>query len=184
MYRSITMRIEPNGAQRAFIDESMRVHHYVYNALKTAVRLHFEKHRRFPSQNTLNRICTRLWQNNGWMHRIYQNTLNQAAKRILDAFKACNPELEKCSRGGQAQQRLRSPRFKKLDRSNTFGYLSNRTFKIVEADGKRRLSLGKMPGTLRCYNQSTPIKGVPKTVVISRRLIGGHYEYSATIQYE
>ena len=58
------MRIEPNSEQRRFIDESMRVHHYVYNALITAVKLHFSNYGRLPSRNDLNRICTTIWQNN------------------------------------------------------------------------------------------------------------------------
>ncbi|MBR1452865.1 MAG: hypothetical protein IJ592_05145, partial [Candidatus Methanomethylophilaceae archaeon] len=84
---------------------------------------------------------------------------------------------------------LRSPRYKKLERSNTFGYISNKSFKVVDSvdnkgKNRRSLSLGKMKRSLRCYNQSTPIRGEPKTVIISRKDLGTHYEYYATIQYE
>ena len=194
MYRSITMRIEPDSEQRMFIDESIRVHHYVYNALITAVKLYFSNNGRMPSQNELNSLCTEMWRKNEWMHGMYQNTMNQASKRVLDAFRSCNPKMKQRSKkkkDGNTEGAfvLRSPRYKKLSRSNTFGYISSKTFKIItekDDDGKERrsLSLGKMKGTLRCYNQSTPIRGEPKTVVITRRDIGTHFEYFATIQYE
>ena len=194
MYRSITMRVEPNSEQRRFIDESIRVHHYVYNALITAVKLYFSNYGKMPSQNELNSLCTEMWRKNEWIHTIYQNTMNQASKRVLDAFKACNPKIKQRSRkkkdgNTEGAFALRSPRYKKLIRSNTFGYISNKSFKIVtEIDEKgrerRSLSLGKMKDTLRCYNQSTPIRGEPKTVIISRKDLGTHYEYHATIQYE
>jgi len=194
VYRSITMRVEPKSEQRAFLDESIRVHHYVYNALITATKLHFSYHGSLPSHSELNRVCTQIWQNNPWMHNIYQNTMNQAAKRVLDAFKSCNPEIRQVSRksnNGIAAGTfiLRSPRYKKLDRSNTFGYISNNTFKVINSidnKGKHRrcISLGKMKGLLKCYNQSTPIPGKPKTAVITRENLGTHFEYYATIQYE
>ena len=181
MYRAITMRVEPRSDQRRFLDESIRVHHYVYNAMITAVKLYFSYHGKLPSYNDLNRVCTQIWQNNPWMHGIYQNTMNQAAKRALDAFRSCNPGIKQVSRKKRDGN-------KKLERSNTFGYISNRSFKVedsVDSKGKNRrsLSLGKMKGSLRCYNQSTPIRGEPKTVIISRKDLGTHYEYYATIQY-
>ncbi len=194
MYRSITMRVEPKAEQRRFLDESIKVHHYVYNALITATKLYFSYHGNLPSHNELNKVCTQIWQNNHWMHGIYQNTMNQTAKRVLDAFKSCNPEIKQISRKRKSGNItgalvLRSPRYKKLNRSNTFGYISNNTFKVVNSiddKGKRRrsLSLGKMKGLLRCYNQSTPIPGKPKTVIITRRNLGTHYEYYTTIQFE
>jgi len=193
MYRAVTVRVEPKSEQRKFLDESIRVHHYIYNALITATKLYFSSFGRLPSHNELNRVCTKIWQNNMWMHSIYQNTMNQAAKRVLDAFKSCNPEIKQISKkrkdGAIAGAFvLRSPRYKKLSRSNTFGYISNNTFKIVDAADekgrhRRSLSLGKMEGLLRCYNQSTPIRGEPKTVIISRKDLGTHFEYYATIQY-
>ena len=135
-----------------------------------------------------------MWRKNEWMHGMYQNTMNQASKRVLDAFRSCNPKMKQRSKkkkDGNTEGAfvLRSPRYKKLSRSNTFGYISSKTFKIItekDDDGKERrsLSLGKMKGTLRCYNQSTPIRGEPKTVVITRKDIGTHFEYFATIQYE
>lgn len=135
-----------------------------------------------------------MWQKNEWMHTIYQNTMNHTAKRVLSAFKECNPYIkQKCGKNNNKKPNgkliLRTPRYKKLSRSKCLGYLSNNTFSIItytNANGKERrgLKLGKMEGILRCYNQSTPIKGVPKTVTISRYNVGSHFEYNATIQYE
>ena len=194
MYRSITMRIEPNSSQRKYIDESIRIHHYVYNSMITAVRIYFSNNGRLPSQNTLNRLCTKIWNKNPWMHTIYQNTMNMTVMRVLAAFKSCNPEIKQrnnTSWDGSLSGKLvlKSPRFKKLARSNCFGYLANNTFSIVNyvnSVGKecRGLKLGKMDGILRCYNQSTPINGIPKTVIITRKSVGSHYEYFATVQFE
>lgn len=58
MHRSITMRVEPNSKQRQFLDENIRVHHYVYNALITAVKLYFSYHGHLPTQNEMNTLCT------------------------------------------------------------------------------------------------------------------------------
>ena len=56
----------------------------------------------------------------------------------------------------------------------------------VNENGKkvRKLRLGKVKGPIRCYNQSTPISGEPKTCVVSRKDMGTHTEYYACISYE
>ena len=191
MIRAVRMKLHPNSGQRRFIDETIRVHCYVYNALITAVRLYFESNGHFPSENQLNRVCTRIWNNVPSFHGIYQNTMNCISKRVLRAYKKCNPSVRTrtyTDEDGSVRVAfgLTRPRFKKAGRYKSFEYLSNRTFSIVpDAKGRRRwLKLGKMDGTLRCYNQNTPIDGIPKTCTISRENCGTHYEYWASIVYD
>jgi len=196
MYRSIKMRVEPDAEQRAFLDASIEVNRIVYNGLITYCKLYFSENGCLPSSNQLNNVCTQMWQNHECFHSVYQNTMNHTSKRVLQAFSSCNPEYGFKSRGrrredgtGEGAVILRSPRYRKQRNFDSFGYLSNKSFRVVEYRSgsgriRRGLKLGKMGGILRCYNQSTPIGGVPKTVTITRRYMGTHYEYFATIQYE
>ena len=41
-----------------------------------------------------------------------------------------------------------------------------------------------MDGVLRCYNQDTPINGIPKVCTISREDCGTHFEYWASVTYD
>ncbi|MBE6527732.1 MAG: transposase [Thermoplasmata archaeon] len=189
MYRSITFRIDPNSSQRRFIDDSIDINCYIYNGLLVAIKQFYGGEGRLPSQMELNRISTRMWNSNEWMHRTYQNVMNDTGKRVLQAVKSCNPGLEKKKNGAGPDPPLRSPRFKKPCRYRSFGYLSNRSFAVVtyaDSNGrpKRGLKLGKMEGILRCYNQRTPLPGVPKTCTVGRRCTGDRMEYFATIQCE
>lgn len=194
MYRTIRMRVEPTAEQREFIDLSILYHCYIYNGLKTFVKLYFSEHGKLPSHNELNSVCTKIWQNHECFHTIYQNSMNYTSKRILQAFKSCNPTIR--SNGNRNSEgleegslSLKCPRYKKPERFNSFGYLSNNTFKIISyrrSGGrmKRGIKLGKMTGVLKCYNQNTPLPGIPKTITVSRENLGTHFEYYATIQYE
>ena len=191
MIRVVRMKLHPNSGQRRFIDDTILVHCYVYNALITAVRLYFESNGHFPSENQLNSVCTRIWKNVPSFHGIYQNTMNCISKRVLRAYKKCNPSVRTrmyTDEDGSTRIafELTKPRFKKPGRYKSFEYLSNRTFSIVpDSKGKRRcLKLGKMGGTLRCYNQNTPIDGIPKTCTVSRENSGTHCEYWASIVYD
>ena len=90
MYRSLKMRIEPDSEQRKVIEASFRYHCYVYNALITACKLYFKTNGRLPSQFDLNKLCTQIWQNCPFLHRyLYQNAMNETAKRVLQAFAKC-----------------------------------------------------------------------------------------------
>ena len=105
MYRSLKMRIEPDSEQRKVIEASFRYHCYVYNALITACKLYFKTNGRLPSQFDLNKLCTRIWQNCPFLHRyLYQNAMNETAKRVLQAFAKC----EENRRGKERRNRGKS----------------------------------------------------------------------------
>ncbi len=195
MLSTVRMRVEPDAAQREFIDSTLDVHRYVYNGMLTAVKLFFGMNGRLPSENDLNRVGTRIWQNTPCFRGIYQNTMNCISKRVLHAYKCCNGSIRRVDRkyDGEGHESgtlaLTRPREKHLRRYRSFTYLSNRTFSLVTYEtgsGRQRrgLKLGKMPGILRCYNQSTPIGGTPKTCTVSKVDYGTHAKYFASITYE
>ena len=98
MLSTVRMGIEPDAAQRKFIDETLDVHCYVYNGMLTAVNLFFGMNGRLPSETDLNRVGTRIWQNTPCFHGIYQNTMNCISKRVLHAYKCCNENIRRVNR--------------------------------------------------------------------------------------
>ena len=187
MYRSLKMRIEPNSGQRMIIDESFRIHCYVYNGLITACKLYHKKNGKLPSQFTLNKICTVIWHNSPNMHDIiYQNSMNETAKRVLQAFDKCEENRRRKEYRAKKEGReqtfngLSCPRFKKPAR---FGSFTNPLHMdvFIEKNGKRLLKLSKVKDPIRCYNQRTPVPGVPKTCTVRRVDRGTHTEYYASL---
>ena len=187
MYRSLKMRIEPNSGQRRIIEESLRCHCYVYNGLITACKLYYKKNGKLPSQFTLNKICTVIWHNSPYMHEfLYQNAMNETAKRVLQAFDKCEDNRKKKERRAKKKGKeqmfrgLSCPRFKKPAR---FGSFTNplHTDIFTERIGRRLLKLSKVKDPIRCYNQDTPLPGIPKTCTIRRISCGTHTEYYASL---
>ena len=80
------------------------------------------------------------------------------------------------------------PRYRSYGQFNSVTYPSPRDYSvIVEKKGKkqkRMLRLGKIPGLIRCYNQSTKIDGMMKTCTIKRKDMGHYSLYFACIAYE
>jgi len=187
MYRSLKVRIEPNSGQRRSIDESLRYHCYVYNGLITACKLYHQKNGKLPSQFILNKTCTVIWHNSPYMHDVlYQNAMNETAKRVLQAFEKCEENRKKkeheALKKGKEQVfcGLSCPRFKKPAK---FGSFTNplHTDAFKEKNGRRLLKLSKVNGLIRCYNQNTPLPGIPKTCTVRRTNCGTHTEYYASI---
>jgi len=187
MYRSLKMRIEPNSEQRKIIDDSFRIHCYVYNGLITACKLYHRKYEKLPSQFTLNKLCTVIWHNSPYMHDIiYQNAMNETAKRVLQAFDKCEENRRKkeykAKREGREQtfHGLSCPRFKKPARFNSYTNPLH-TGVFIEKNGRRLLKLSKIKDPIRCYNQRTPVPGIPKTCTVRWVDRGTHTEYYASL---
>ena len=192
MYRSLKMRIEPDSEQRKVIEASFRYHCYVYNALITACKLYFKTNGRLPSQFDLNKLCTRIWQNCPFLHRyLYQNAMNETAKRVLQAFAKCEENRRKRDRGKSKGKEdaeattppetgLACPRFRKPSRF--YSYTNPLHMEVfTERNGRRMLKVSKVKGPVRCYNQKTPIPGVPRTCTIEKVDKGTHTEYYACL---
>ncbi|MBQ7702335.1 MAG: hypothetical protein IJT54_08050 [Candidatus Methanomethylophilaceae archaeon] len=145
------MKLHPNSSQRHFIDETIRIHCYVYNALITGVKPYFGSNGHLPSENELNKVCTRIWNNMLSFQGIYQNTMNCISKRVLNAYRKCNPSIRtRKYRDDEGSEgivfELTIPRFRKPCRYSSFSYLSNKSFSIVpdaKGKGRRCLRLGR-----------------------------------------
>ena len=192
--KTIRFRIEPNAAQREAIDQMIDANRLVYNNMVTACKIQYNRDGKMPSVFDLSRIGTRMRRNAPYVAKAHSMTLNETSKRVVQAFKKTlsdhNKEtgmffvetMEVKMRGD------RFPRYKSLNQFNSLTYPSVRDYSVVteKKDGKRRrfLRLGKVPGLIRCYNQSTDIKGDLKTCTIKRKDMGSHSVYYASIVYE
>jgi putative transposase len=52
---------------------------------------------------------------------------------------------------------------------------------FTERNGRRMLKVSKVKGPVRCYNQKTPVPGIPKTCTIEKVDKGTHAEYYACL---
>ena len=192
--KTIRFRIEPNAAQREAIDQMIDANRLVYNNMVTACKIQYNRDGKVPSVFDLNRIGTRMRRNTPYVAKAHSMTLNETSKRVVQAFKKTLSDhkretgmffvetMEVKMRGD------RFPRYKSFKQFNSLTYPSTRDYSVVteKKDGKRRrfLRLGKIPGLIRCYNQSTEIKGDLKTCTIKRKDMGSHSVYYASISYE
>ena len=192
--KTIKFRIEPNSKQRKVIDQMIDANRLVYNNMLTACKIHYGKTEELPSAFDMNKIGTRMRHNSPYVSKAYSTTLNETAGRVI---KACEKTLgihEKES-GILDVDTLtfilpdrHFPRYKSYNQFNSITYPSQRDYSIIiEKKGgkqKRMLRLGKIPGLIRCYNQSTKIDGIMKTCTIKRKDMGRYSVYYACIAYE
>ena len=192
--KAIRFRIEPNAAQREAIDQAIDANRRVYNNMVTACKIQYNRDGKTPSVFDLNRMGTRMRRNAPYVAEAYSLTLNGTSKRVVQAFKKTLGDHEK-ETGMLFVETVEFMmhgdhflRYKSLNQFNSITYPSTRDYSIVteKKDGKRRrfLRLGKVPGLIRCYNQSTEIKGDLRTCTVKRKDMGSHTEYYASIAYE
>ena len=192
--KTIKFRIEPNSEQRKVIDHMIDANRLVYNNMLTACKIHYAKTKELPSVFDMNKMGTRMRHNSPYVAQAYSMTLNETAGRVI---KACNKTLgihEKES--GEFDIDTFSfnlpdhhfPRYKSYSQFNSITYPSPRDYSVIaEKKGskkKRMLRLGKVPGLIRCYNQSTKIDGMMKTCTVKRKDMGHYSLYYACIAYE
>ena len=192
--KTIKFRIEPNSEQRKAIDQMIDANRLAYNNMLTACKIHYRKTKKLLSAFTLINMGTKMRHNSPYVSKAYSTTLNETAGRVM---KACEKTLgihEKES-GILDVDTLtfilpgrHFPRYKSYNQFNSITYPSQRDYSIItEKKGrkqKRMLRLGKIPGLIRCYNQSTKIDGIMKTCTIKRKDMGRYSVYYACITYE
>ncbi|MBP5735434.1 MAG: hypothetical protein J6W53_06440, partial [Candidatus Methanomethylophilaceae archaeon] len=196
-YKVVKMRIEPNSSQRRIIDHTIDYNRYIFNSLITANKLFFRKHSRLLSEFEMNNLCTILRRRWPCFRVMHSTTHNDVSRRVHQACMKCMDNAVSKKRRAVAKGVMSAeeplpmtwPRYRNHNRYDSYAHLSNRDFGIVEStngNGKmvRRLKLGKVKGTVRCYNQCTPITGIPKTCIVTRKDVGTHTEYYACISYE
>ena len=192
--KTIKFRIEPNSEQRKVIDHMIDANRLVYNNMLTACKIHYAKTKELPSVFDMNKMGTRMRHNSPYVAQAHSMTLNETAGRVI---KACKKTLSIHEKGsGELDIDTFSfnlpdhhfPRYKSYNQFNSVTYsLPNYYSVVTEKKGskkKRMLRLGKVPGLIRCYNQSTKIDGVMKTCTVKRKDMGSYYVYYACIAYE
>ena len=192
--KTIKFRIEPNSEQRDIIDQMIDANRLVYNNMLTACKIHYAKTKELPSVFDMNKMGTRMRHNSPYVAQAYSMTLNETAGRVI---KACEKTLgvhEKES--GELGIDTFSfnlpdhhfPRYKSYYQFNSVTYPRTIDYSVVtEKKGskkKRMLRLGKVPGLIRCYNQSTKIDGMMKTCTVKRKDMGHYSLYYVCIAYE
>ncbi len=192
--KTIKFRIEPNSEQRKAIDQMIDANRIVYNNMLTACKTHYTKTEQLPSVFEMNKIGTMMRHNSSYIAQAYSMTLNETARRVI---KACEKTLgthEKESGGFDIDNFIFTLPVHRFPRYRSYGQFSSVTYPlprdysvIIEKKGKkqrRMLKLGKVPGMIRCYNQSTKIDGVMKTCTIKRKDMGHYFVYYACISFK
>ena len=192
--KTIKFRIEPNSEQRNIIDQMIDANRIVYNNMLTACRIHYGKTKEIPTVFDMNKIGTRMRHNSPYISKAYSLTLNETAGRVI---KACGKTLGTHKKeSGEFDidtftfilPDRHFPRYRSYGQFSSVTYPSPRDYSVItEKKGRkqrRMLRLGKVPGLIRCYNQSTKIDGVMRTCTIKRKDMGRYHVYFACIAYE
>ena len=196
--KTTKMRIELTSEQRKAVDHNIDANRLVYNSMITACKIVYHTAGRLPTVFDLNKLGTQMRHNHEYIGSAYSTTLNSTSKRVI---KACEKTLGKKRRKDKRKTETsaeedsqgsddgnRFPRYRPKGSFSSYTYPTPRDFSVVteKRNGKKRryLRLGKVPGLVRCYNQSTKITGQVKTCIIKRKNMGSYYQYYACITYE
>ena len=192
--KTIKFRIEPNSQQREMMDQMIDANRLVYNSMLTACKIQYEKEGTIPTVFDLNKLATIMRHNSSYISSAHSMSLQETSKRVHEAFERTLDENKKRMSELDIEtftfriQGNHCPRYKSFNQYSSFIYPSPRIFSIItEKRGKKKrrlLKLGKIPGTIRCYNQSTPINGVIRTCTIKRKDMGRYHQYFACVTYE
>ena len=192
--KTVKFRIEPYSVQRSIIDQMIDANRLVYNNMLTVCKIQYEKDGTIPSVFDLNKLTTIMRHNSPYVKKAHSMTLLETSKRVHEAFTMMmDNNRKKMSELNIDTLTFRingnhHPRYKSYNQYSSFTYPSSKVFSIItEKRGrkkKRYLKLGKIPGMIRCYNQSTPIDGMMKTCTIKRKDMGRYHQYFAYVTYE
>ncbi len=82
LYLTYKARIYPNSEQRRAIATNIEKSRYVHNLMITYCRPHLDGYGRLPSRNDLVRFGTLIWKRCHSFHDMYQNSMNETARRL------------------------------------------------------------------------------------------------------
>ena len=189
LYLTYKARIYPNSEQRRAIAANIENNRYVHNLMITYCRLHLDGYGRLPSRNDLVRFGTLIWKRCHSFHDMYQNSMNETARRVLISYKGCLEKARAVAVDGTVAGDHGRPRYRKTGCCRSYGYPSSAGFSIREMDGRHYIRLGKVAGGkgskgkgLRLHGPDIP-KGTPKTCTVSRTDMGTHYEYHVSVVF-
>ncbi len=175
--RCAVYRLYPNKEQERRMLHSLDVTRNVYNALVNTCQIYIGFRLPFPSFIDLNRMVTKIRQENEWMQDVHSHLFTSVAKRVYNAFTAWMK---------RRKEGVGFPRFKSKNMFDSFTYICDEDYSFVDKDGHKgeydRIRLG-MIGLVK-FSNPFRIKGKCKTATVFRRRIGGHYEWSVSIAYE
>lgn len=199
MMKTLKMELEPTASQKETLDAHIEGTRYVYNDIITACKTVYRKTGKLPSKFDLYNLCIRFRDNAPFVKELHSMAVQYTVDTALQACRAClkhNRKKRKSETNGADDiasddviGASHFPRYRRRGQNNTYGFLSTHFFSIVyekNANGKnkRRLKLGKVKGSIKCYNQRTRMDGKPKTIRITRKDMGTHCRYFASISYE
>ena len=196
--KTIRMHMELTSEQRKAVDHNIDANRLVYNSMITACKIVHHTAGRLPTVFDLNKLGTQMRHNHRYIRDAYSTTLNSTSKRVI---KACEKTLSSKRHKGERKAEStveedlqesndsgRFPRYRPKGSFSSYTYPTPNDFSVVteKRKGKKRrfLRLGKVPGLVRCYNQSTKIGGRVKTCTVKRKDMGSYYQYYACITYE
>ena len=196
--KTIRMRIELTSEQRKAVDHNIDANRLVYNSMITACKNVHRKTGRLPTVFDLSKLGTQMRHNHRYIRDAYSTTLNATSKRVI---KACEKTLSSKRHKGERKAESTAeenpqesngsahfPRYRPKGSFSSYTYPVPNDFSVVteKRNGKKRrfLRLGKVPGLVRCYNQSTKIEGRVKTCTVKRKDMGSYCQYYACITYE
>ncbi|MBQ7702565.1 MAG: hypothetical protein IJT54_09225, partial [Candidatus Methanomethylophilaceae archaeon] len=156
---------------------SLDVTRTVYNALVNTCRIYIGFRLPLPSFIDLNKMATKIRQENRWMQDVHSHLFTSVAKMVHNAFKAWAKRYK---------EGVGFPRFKSKNMFDSFTYTLDTDYSFVDKDGHKggydRIRLG-MIGSVK-FSNPFRIKGKCKTATVFRRRIGDHYEWFVSISYE
>ena len=192
--KTFKCRIEPDAVQKEAIGRMIDANRLVYNNMVTACRIQYGRDRTLPTAFDLNKLATRMRHNSPYVAEAYSTTLNETSKRVVQACKKTLGEHEKESEvifldTMKYVTHDHFPRYKSAGQFNSYSYPTDRDYSVMikkddSGKKKRYLRLGKVPGLIRCYNQSIELKGELRTCTIKRKDMGSYCLYYACISYE
>ena len=120
---------------------------------------------------------------------MYQNSMNDTAKRVLISYRRCLEKAHAIAGDGSVTKGHGRPRYRKAGNCSSYGYPSSVGFSILEKDGKHYIRLGKVTARkglknegIRLHGPDIP-NGTPKTCTVSRKDMGTHYEYYVSVVF-
>ena len=174
--RTTEYALYPNREQERKLLLFLEVCREVYDRLWKVCKFLLERNLGLPNDIYLMKIARGIWNHNEWMKPIYQNCLNDVAKRVHKAFKSF-------LKGRKEGRKVGYPRYKSRNRYDSFTYPHSQGYYFVSKDGKKggfdRIRLGKI-GNIRFGNRFR-IPGIMKTATISRTRVGKEYRWKICI---
>ena len=122
LYLTYKARIYPNSTQEKAITANIENNRYVFNLMVTYCRLHLEGYGKLPSLNDLVRFGTLIWKRCPFFHDMYQNSMNDTAKRVLISYKRCLEKAHAIAGDGSVTKGHGRPRYRKAGNCSSYGY--------------------------------------------------------------